>query len=164
MDNGLPTFVSDTGPLTAADAVAAIVVLEDGRYLMHLRDDKPGIWYPDHWGCLGGGIDPGETSEQALVRELQEEIGYTTSEFSFFTRYRFDLRPFGQQNVFRDFFVVPMHSSVLPDLCVMEGREVRPMDGSYLLAECRLVPYDAFALWMHLSRARLQAGAMKAGM
>jgi 8-oxo-dGTP pyrophosphatase MutT (NUDIX family) len=145
--------------LAAADAVAAIVVLDDGRYLMHLRDDKPGIWYPDHSGCLGGAVDPGETSERALIRELQEEIGYTPTDFCFFTRHRFDLRPFGQGDVFRDFFVVPMPAAVLPSLTVMEGREVQPMDGQRLLVDCRLVPYDAFALWMHLSQDRLRAGA-----
>ena len=37
----------------AQDAVAGILVLEDGRYLMQLRDDIPGIFYPDHWGLFG---------------------------------------------------------------------------------------------------------------
>lgn len=32
-------------------------------------------FYPDVWDVLGGHLEPGETSEQALVRELREEIG-----------------------------------------------------------------------------------------
>ena len=34
-------------------------------------------FYPDVWDVLGGHLEPGETSEQALVRELREEIGVT---------------------------------------------------------------------------------------
>lgn len=31
--------------------------------------------YPAHWDLPGGRMDPGETFEQTLMRELQEEIG-----------------------------------------------------------------------------------------
>lgn len=29
----------------------------------------------DEWGLLGGGVEPGEDPDEAIVRELQEEIG-----------------------------------------------------------------------------------------
>ena len=32
--------------LSFRDAVAALIVLEDGRYLMQLHDDKPAFFYP----------------------------------------------------------------------------------------------------------------------
>lgn len=50
-----------------------------GRYLMQLRDDIPGILYPGCWGLFGGGIEPGETPEVAMRRELEEEIGFVPS-------------------------------------------------------------------------------------
>jgi len=34
----------------------AIIFEKDGRYLLHLRDDKPGIYSPDCWAFFGGGV------------------------------------------------------------------------------------------------------------
>jgi hypothetical protein len=49
-------FLTDESPLQTGDAVAAIIVVEDGRYLLQLRDDIPRIFYPGFWGCFGGGF------------------------------------------------------------------------------------------------------------
>ena len=48
-------FVDARSRLSVGDASAAIIILEDGRYLLQLRDDIELIWYPGHWGCFGGG-------------------------------------------------------------------------------------------------------------
>ena len=53
----------------------AIITNSHGKYLLHLRDDIPGIVWPGHWSVLGGGCDPGETPRQTIVRELREEAG-----------------------------------------------------------------------------------------
>jgi 8-oxo-dGTP diphosphatase len=50
--------------------------IADRRFLMQLRDNKPNILYPGYWGLFGGHIEPGETPEIAVVREIAEEIGY----------------------------------------------------------------------------------------
>jgi 8-oxo-dGTP diphosphatase len=54
--------------------VALAMLHRDGRWLMQLRDEIPGIVAPGCWGLFGGHLDPGETPEQALRRELLEEI------------------------------------------------------------------------------------------
>lgn len=64
------------GPATARGAVA-IIANRRGELLLHLRDDLPGIAWPDHWSLLGGGCDPGEDPADAIVRELDEEAGLT---------------------------------------------------------------------------------------
>ena len=53
----------------------AILHVED-KFLMQLRDDVPGIVYSGHWGLFGGHIEENETPEEAVTRELFEEIGY----------------------------------------------------------------------------------------
>ena len=43
---------------------------------MQLRDDKPSIVFPDHWGLFGGTIESGESVCEAASRELEEEIAF----------------------------------------------------------------------------------------
>ena len=50
-----------------------------GRMLMHLRDDLPGVAAPGLWSCFGGEVEPGETLEQAARREFFEETGVDVS-------------------------------------------------------------------------------------
>ena len=50
--------------------VALAMLHRDGRWLMQLRDEIPTIVAPGCWGLFGGHLDPGETPEQALRREL----------------------------------------------------------------------------------------------
>lgn len=45
-----------------------------GGYLLQLRDDKEGIWFPGMWGTFGGSLDPGELPAEAMLRELKEEL------------------------------------------------------------------------------------------
>ena len=58
------------------DVVAALVV-ENGKFMICQR--------PAHkargllWEFVGGKVEPGETKEQALVRECREELGCTVA-------------------------------------------------------------------------------------
>ena len=51
------------------------VVVEEGRYLLIRRSQT--VLAPGRLCFPGGGIEPGETPTQALVREFQEELGVT---------------------------------------------------------------------------------------
>lgn len=68
--------------------IAAIIFENDrGELLFYLRDNKPGIPFPRHWDLFGGHVEEGETPEQALVREVKEEIGFDLKEYKFFRKY-----------------------------------------------------------------------------
>ncbi len=70
------------------EKIAAVILENDkGEFLLYLRDGKPGIPFPYHWDLFGGHIEEGETPEQALVREVKEELDYDLKEFKFFKEY-----------------------------------------------------------------------------
>ncbi|RFS14100.1 NUDIX domain-containing protein [Emticicia sp. C21] len=60
---------------------------KNDKLLIYLRDDKPTISYPNHWDLFGGIIEDGETPEQALLREIKEEIGVDLHTYSKFKEY-----------------------------------------------------------------------------
>ena len=148
-------FLDATEPLIAADAVAALLVLDDGRYLMQLRDEKPMIFYPGHWGLFGGGVEPGETPEEALFRELDEELALRPERADIFTRFDFDLTTLGQKRVFRLIYEVPITAAEAASVVLGEGAAVAALTAEDILVHKRVTPYDGFAVWMHLARARL---------
>ena len=67
--------------------VAIAILYREDKFLFQLRDDIPNIVYPGHWGLFGGHLDPGETPDIAVARELLEEIGYTLPNISKFGCY-----------------------------------------------------------------------------
>ena len=67
----------------------AAIILENakGDILLYLRDNKPGIPFPNYWDLIGGHVEEGETPDQALVREVKEELNIDLKEYTFYKKY-----------------------------------------------------------------------------
>lgn len=61
--------------------VSAIILSKDEKILMGRKDPAKGGVYLDSWHIPGGGIEEGETKEQALLREVKEEVGIDVSPY-----------------------------------------------------------------------------------
>jgi 8-oxo-dGTP pyrophosphatase MutT (NUDIX family) len=150
-------FLADSHPLCGEDAVAAIITVEDGRYLLQLRDDIPRIFYPGHWGCFGGAVAAGEDRLVALKRELAEELEMPMPATSEFITFTFDLTRLGQKQCYRTFYEIQVREAEVRRYVLHEGAAMRLIPPAELF-NLRLTPYDSFALWMHFARSRFNGG------
>ena len=54
--------------------VAGLMFCEEGRFVAMVEKQKP-EWMKGKYNAIGGKIEPGEFTEDAMVREFQEETG-----------------------------------------------------------------------------------------
>lgn len=60
-----------------------VALLHEDKLLMHLRDNKPGLFNANMWDFPGGGREGEETPYECAIREIQEELGVALTEQSF---------------------------------------------------------------------------------
>lgn len=109
----MPTTGPDGPPVVLVAAVALFDV--DGRVLIAQRPEGKSM--AGLWEFPGGKVDPGETPEQALIRELREELAIDTVESC--------LSPFTfASHAYDDFhLLMPLY------VCRKWQGKVRPMEG-----------------------------------
>ena len=70
-DGDLPREGGENRPLV--QVAVGVLLQDDGAFLLTSR--PPGKVYAGYWEFPGGKLEAGETVQQALARELHEEIG-----------------------------------------------------------------------------------------
>ncbi len=149
-------FLKGDHNLVPSHAVVGLIVVDDQRYLMQLRSQKAGIFYPGHWGLFGGAVDAGETADEALERELREELGIEMPGARYFTEFTFDFDFWGYGQVWRRYYRVAVTDQLTKTMVLGEGREMRAFMAKEILNLPRLVPYDAFAIWLDATRSKAE--------
>jgi 8-oxo-dGTP pyrophosphatase MutT (NUDIX family) len=158
-------YLEDDLPLKPGDAVATVILAPDGRYVLQLRDRMKGIFFPDHWGFFGGGVESSDSDlKAAMRRELQEELGVDVAEarFTFFTRMTYDFTYCGLSDMFRMYYEVRLTEAEMQSAVLGEGSAFAAFTLMEALNDLRLVPYDEMALWMHANGERMRPRAGEA--
>jgi 8-oxo-dGTP diphosphatase len=100
-----------------AESTNIILLSSENRVLLYLRDNKPALLYPNMWALPGGYIEEGETPEQCICREIEEELGIKLREVTLFTAAQ---RSYGIEHTF--WARVKFH---LEDIVLTEGQAIR---------------------------------------
>lgn len=136
--------------------VLAIIQDMQGRILITQRSmDKH--WAAGWWEVTGGGVSAGETSEQAIVRELAEEVGLDVADYPLeliYTYENVDLE--GGDNYIVDIYRFKLDFTT--DDVKLQASEA---------VDCRLVTFDEIeqlaqeGVFLHFSRIKQALEAMK---
>lgn len=121
-----------------------LIVTEDQKLLLHLRDDKPGIPHPGCWSGFGGAVEDGESAVDAVRREVFEETGLRIAEPVFLTE---EVDAEGDGRLVSLFYVV---GGIAPDdIDLREGAGVG-VHGIGDLAGLKVAPFVHRAVRSHL--------------
>ncbi|MEO1249935.1 MAG: NUDIX domain-containing protein [Pseudomonadota bacterium] len=97
--------------------------IKDGKVLLGLRSANRKA-YPNVWDVFGGHIKEGESTEDALLRELREELDITPTDYRFLTTL-LDPCPEKHGHARYHLFKVTAWSGPGPRLCGAEHSEMR---------------------------------------
>lgn len=98
------------------EGTSILLVNNRNKVLLMLRDDLPHIPCPNMWDLPGGHVEPNETPDDCICRELQEELGFCPDA----------IRPFGVYD-FPDRleYVYTARADFNPDtICLTEGQKI----------------------------------------
>lgn len=123
------------------DSVAAILA-QGQKFLLQHREDRLEISYPGWWSLFGGAREGLETAEQALRREIREELALELPNCRLIMTCWYDLA-FEQRLTRKAFFGIELEDAHVKDLVLNEGQGMAWFDIHEILAMGeRIVPYD----------------------
>ena len=119
--------------------IAAIILYSgDGKVLFqHRTDDAP--YFPGYWGLFGGGIEKGETPEEAIRREIIEELSYVLKNPLLVNVIDLDEDPGYKLYVFAEKY------DGVQTLQLLEGKDMKWFNAPEL-EKIKLIPHDKLAI------------------
>lgn len=138
-----------------ATAVAALLYSPDGRFLLQLRDDRPGISLPGHWALFAGQVEQNESPDQAILREIEEELSWRPPALHWFSESVQSLPRPHKPVVRRIWYQGMLPGSDLSLLRQTEGQEMRLFTLDEMLRLDRIAPWDVAVVLLLARQAAL---------
>ena len=73
--------------------VSLLIIVKDRRFLFCKRRPDDDVW-GGYWGLPGGSVESGETPVEGMIREVEEELGVTITDFRLLDKY-----PYGNNKI-----------------------------------------------------------------
>ena len=96
-------------------------LLAGDMLVMHLRDNKPGLFNANMWDFPGGGREGDETPKECAVREIEEEFGIKIDPDSFVWEKVYPAQKDPNQKAY--FMVAHIPVSILDKVKLTEGQD-----------------------------------------
>ncbi len=114
--------------------------IRENKVLVYLQKrSKDAKRLPDFFGFFGGGIERGENPEEALRREMKEEINFVPEGFQHFKKYEFD-------RSIKDIFILEVLDGFEDKVAVLEGEYAKWFNEQEALDEPKLIDEDKLVL------------------
>ena len=151
------TFLNDQHSVSPKNASAAIIINKYDQVLLQLRDDREGIFFPNHWGFFGGACEDGEDFSESLIRELEEELTIIFEHNQIEEYIRVDLGfDVVKPSIKRVFYLVSITDYQIEQLQLKEGKKCQFFSREKSLQIPNFTPYDRYALWVYFNQNRIQ--------
>jgi 8-oxo-dGTP pyrophosphatase MutT (NUDIX family) len=138
-------------------SVAALISMGP-RYLLQHREDRNGVAFPNCWGLFGGACEDGESVEDALRRELLEELALRVVSYEPLLGCTYELW-FENRKTRKAFFSVELSKAEAGEIVLGEGQGMAWLSFEEIMARAdNVVPYDLTVIALHnrgLDRAGL---------
>lgn len=142
-------------PFPVEFIAAAVLNSTDGRYLMQLRDNKPGLALRDHWALFGGAVEDGESGLEAVVREIREELTYELPNCKWFHEAVYVLPRVRKRVVRKAYYLTVFDASDVDRMILCEGAQLKLMSLEELLQLRNIAPWDLATVMLHAREAKL---------
>ncbi|OGY45381.1 MAG: hypothetical protein A2744_04220 [Candidatus Buchananbacteria bacterium RIFCSPHIGHO2_01_FULL_44_11] len=114
--------------------------IEGDKILVYLQKrSKDAKRSPDYFGFFGGGLENDENPEQALQREMREEINLVPAGYSFFGKYEFE-------RSIKHIFILEVDDSFEQKIQILEGDYGRYFSEQEVSDEPKLIEEDKVVL------------------
>lgn len=144
-----PLTLDNLSPAPDVFIAAALLATTDGRYLLQLRDDKPGLPLRNHWAFFGGEVEPGEDGHSAILREVEEELTYRAGKCTWYHEAIYALPRHHRRIVRKAYYVIPIRPEEVETLVQCEGADMRLMTITDMLTLLNIAPWDLSVALLH---------------